>query len=68
MTKNANNTKRKVEFTCLREVSGFRFKTKMKIGLSAACDFQLFLRTWLIYGNETCFEFLSLSFGNSHCF
>lgn len=43
-------------------------QTKMKIGLSAACDFQLFSRTSLIYGNETCFEFLSLGFENSHCF
>ena len=43
-------------------------QTKMKIGLSAACDFQLFSRTSLIYGHETCFEFLSLGFENSHCF
>ena len=32
-------------------------QTKMKIGLSAACDFQLFSRTSLIYGNETCLNF-----------
>ena len=29
----------------------------MKIGVSAACDVQLFSTTFSIYGNETCFEF-----------